>query len=215
MAGAELSSVERFVLITLMIKGSAVPNTYLRNVAGISLSRPYRDDLRDRGFIAVTEKPLVLELTEKGWGQAIEELGGSVPPRAGAAGGALYIALGFLRSLLDHLEVAPSELFTLRFAASDATLAPAQAEPSTTTRLDVASAIREAYGTVAQSGELLPLTQLRTALKSQIDATLVRMNREPGVQIIPNSQQGDLTAEDRAAAVRIGNQDRHLISITS
>ncbi|MBM7078476.1 MULTISPECIES: hypothetical protein [Micromonospora] len=214
MAGAELSSVQRFVLITLMIKGSAVPNTYLRNTAGISLSRPHRDDLRDRGFITVAEKPLVLELTEKGWGQAIEELSGSVPPRAGAAGGALYIALGFLRGLLDHLKVAPSELFTLRFAIHEATLTPAQAEPPTS-QLDVASAIREAYGTVAQSGDLLPLTQLRTALKAQIDAALIRMNREPDVQIIPNSQQGDLTAEDRAAAVRIGNQDRHLISITS
>jgi hypothetical protein len=41
------------------------------------------------------------------------------------------------------------------------------------------------------------------------------MYRADGVDLIPNSQQGDLTDDDRRAAVKIGNQDRHLIAIKS
>jgi hypothetical protein len=206
MASAELTPVQRFVLVTLMIKARDLPNTYLTNVAHIELKKKYRDDLRDRELIEVTEKPLVLKLTEKGWAQAIAELGADVPSRAGSAGGALYVALGFLRELLDHLEVAPAELFTLKIST-------AKAQPSTADGVE--ASIREAYIGLAQQGDFVPLAELRRALKVEVDATLVRMNRQPGVQVIPNSQQGDLTEADRAAAVRIGSQDRHLIAISS
>jgi hypothetical protein len=50
MAGAELTPVQRFVLVTLMIKAGTLPNTYLTNTARISLKREYRDDLRNRGL---------------------------------------------------------------------------------------------------------------------------------------------------------------------
>jgi hypothetical protein len=207
MPGAELTPVQRFVLVTLMIKASALPNTYFTNVAHIGLKREYRDDLRDRGLIKVTPKPLVLELTEAGWGQAISELGGEVPARAGSAGGALYVALEFLRGLLDHLGVAPSELFTLRIRSADAVPAPAPA--------DFEASIRKAYGEVARSGEYVSLAKIRDALTADIDSTLARMHRESDVNLIPNSSQGDLTDDDRSAAVKIGNQDRHLIAIGS
>jgi hypothetical protein len=209
MVGAELTPVQRFVLVTLMIKGGTLPNTYFANIARISLKREYRDGLRDRGLINVTAKPLVLELTEQGWGQAINELGAEVPARAGSAGGALYIALEFLRGLLDHLKVAPSELFTLRFSTSDAT-APSGPPPA-----DFEASIRKAYGQVARAGDYVSLAEIKNALTTDIDATLIQMYDEPGVNLIPNSQQGDLTDEDRAAAVKIGNQDRHLIAIKS
>jgi hypothetical protein len=207
MAGAELTSVQRFVLITLMIKAKPLPDTYFRKVARISLKKDHRNQLRDRGLIKVIERPLVLELTEKGWAEAIGELGADVPPRAGSAGGALYTALHFLRELIDRLEVAPAELFMLRLSPLRSPSAPGPA--------DVETSIRKAYGEVARSDNYVSLAMVRNVLKAEVDATLVRMSRQPDVQIIPNAQQGDLTDEDRAAAVRIGNQDRHLIAITS
>jgi hypothetical protein len=39
------------------------------------------------------------------------------------------------------------------------------------------------------------------------------MYRSPGVSLIPEENQKTLTAEDRAAAVEIGDQDKHLIAI--
>lgn len=206
MPGAELTPVQRFVLVTLMIKAQPLPNTYLTNVARISLKREYRDDLRDRGLINVTKKPLVLELTEKGWGEAIGELGADVPARAGSAGGALYTTLGFLRELCDHLEVAPAQLFTLRVDRTGGAATPAG---------DLEGGIRRAYQAVAGAGEYVSLAKVRNALRDDVDATLTRMYRTDDVALIPNSQQGDLTDDDRAAAVRIGNQDRHLLAINS
>src|SRR5262249_22682516 len=79
----ELTLVQRCVLVTLMIKATALPNTFLRNEARIELKADKRRDLKERGLITVTEQPLVLELTEKGWGRAKRELGAGVPPGAG------------------------------------------------------------------------------------------------------------------------------------
>ncbi len=39
------------------------------------------------------------------------------------------------------------------------------------------------------------------------------MNRLPDVNLIPESNQKALEARDREAAVSIGNQDKHLLSI--
>lgn len=207
MPDGDLTPVQRFVLVTLMIKASPLKNTYLTNVARIDLKRAYRDDLRDRGLIRVTEKPLLLELTEKGWGQAIGELGADVPGRAGSAGGALYVALDFFRALVDRLGVAPAELFQLRLGS------PRALPESSGAGLE--ANIRAAYRAIAKSGEYVSLAKVRESLQSEVDVTLVQMYHTDGVNLIPNSQQGDLTDEDRAAAVTIGNQDRHLIAIES
>jgi hypothetical protein len=140
-----------------------------------------------------------------GWGQAISELGADVPARAGSAGGALYIALGFLRGLLDHLNIAPSELFALKIDGGEIAQSPADFEAS----------IRKAYGQVAHGDEYVSLAKVKNVLMADIDATLTRMNRASAVDLTPNSQQGDLTDEDHTAAVKVGNQDMHLIAISS
>jgi hypothetical protein len=80
--------------------------------------------------------------------------------------------------------------------------------------------IRKAYGEIApRAGALVMLTQLRDALgcpdRGQVDAALIQLSRAPDVRIVPESNQKALTEEQRAAAVSIGNQDRHLILIGS
>src|SRR5262249_17320868 len=116
----ELTLVQRCVLVTLMIKATALPNTFLRNEAHIELKADKRRDLKERGLITVTKRPVVLEVTEKGWGRARRELGAGVPPRAGSAGGTLYVVLGFLRDYLEHTGMAPAELFSFRGKAAPA-----------------------------------------------------------------------------------------------
>jgi hypothetical protein len=44
---------------------------------------------------------------------------------------------------------------------------------------------------------------------------LIQLSRAPDVDIVPESNQKVLTPDERAAAVSIGNQDMHLISIGS
>lgn len=79
--------------------------------------------------------------------------------------------------------------------------------------------IRSAYRTLAGDGDpWVPFAQLRPLLadldQADVDVALVAMYRaDDQVAIIPSSVQGDLTAADRDAAVRIGAHACHLISI--
>jgi hypothetical protein len=63
----------------------------------------------------------------------------------------------------------------------------------------------------------VPLVRLRTLLadlpREDVDAALTRMNLLPDVFVDPQSNQKTLSPEERAAAVRIGDQDKHQISI--
>ena len=103
-------------------------------------------------------------------------------------------------------------------SAMPGTLAPAgsAAPPSDQ---DIEARIRAAYHKLAREPRAwVSLTRLRPLLgddvtKAQVDKVLRRMNRMPDVRIIPESNQKVLTKEDRAAAVIIGNQAKHLILI--
>lgn len=82
---------------------------------------------------------------------------------------------------------------------------------------DYVTRIRAAYRHLANPGELVSLTDLRPMVgghRGLVDAALTHLGRQNGVSIVPESNQKMLTAWDRAAAVRIGSQDKHLISIT-
>lgn len=45
-----------------------------------------------------------------------------------------------------------------------------------------------------------------------MQAGCAHLNRQAGWHVIPESNQKSLTGRERAAAVRIGNQDKHLIA---
>jgi hypothetical protein len=49
--------------------------------------------------------------------------------------------------------------------------------------------------------------------RSVLDAALVSLYTQPGITLIPEENQKSLTPDDRAAAVSIGGQDKHLISM--
>jgi hypothetical protein len=51
--------------------------------------------------------------------------------------------------------------------------------------------------------------------RDELDAALLRLERQPGVSLIPEENRKTLTEDDRAAALRIGNEDNHLIAIES
>jgi len=84
---------------------------------------------------------------------------------------------------------------------------------------DIEARIRTAYRElVGGSAAWVSLSRLRPLLggdvtKAQVDRVLRRMNRMPDVQIVPESNQKMLTKEERAAAVTIGGQPKHLIRI--
>ncbi len=207
MPDRELTSVQRYVLLTLMIKATALPATMFK-----SLSRPQRLKLVDLDYLVTTEKPITLDLTQKGHDQAIQELSADPPPGSGTAGIALYTSLDFLRRLLEHTGTEPKDLFRLRVGVRTASAA--------LDATDLEARIHKTYQQLApQAGDYIMLAELRAELAevpaAEIDAALIQLNRTPKVSLVPESNQKVLTAEERAAAVSIGNQHKHLLAIRS
>ncbi|MEQ4303695.1 hypothetical protein ABNF97_20345 [Plantactinospora sp. B6F1] len=225
MSEKELTLVDRCILVTLMIKATPLPQTYFTNIAGIGLKAEHRRRLLSRELIEVTEKPITLALTDEGWRRAAEELGAEAPRGAGSTGGALYVALDFLRRLIDHSGTRADDLFRLQISGGDVVSALAAAPPpapgpAPDRDADVATMVRRTYQELAgRPGDYVMLSELRSALgdlpRAEVDAALVRLNRERNVHLVPESNQKVLRPEERAAAVNIGNQDKHLIAISS
>lgn len=90
--------------------------------------------------------------------------------------------------------------------------------PGPEAEADIEVRVRVAYSELAgEPGTWVSLTKLRPLLgdvsRAEVDDMLRRMNRMPDVNIVPESNQKTLTPQDREAAVTIGDQDKHLLSI--
>jgi hypothetical protein len=154
----------------------------------------------------------MLELTQKGHDRALEELGGEAPARSGTAGITLYAALAFLRDLADRTGTSPRDLFRFRLAT------PLSADTPADGPADLDERIRKAYSALArQPGDYVSLADLRETLadvgRGDVDVALIQLNRATDVSLVPESNQKVLTDPERAAAVSIGNQLKHLIAI--
>jgi hypothetical protein len=214
-----LTNVQRSVLITLMVSAQALPNTRFAN----SLKAEKRKDLVTRGLIVTTDRPIILDLTQRGHDRAVAELGAEPPQGAGSLGGTLYATLGFLQRLVTHTGIEPADLFRLRIAltpAADSDLPPVDRLPTAAPE-ELEQQIRAAYARLSSGpGAYLSLAELRHALPAgltgaEVDAALVALNRAPDVHLVPESSQKSLSEQQRAAAVSIGNQHRHLLAIGS
>jgi hypothetical protein len=221
MSNDDLTFVQRCALITLLVERREVPNAELDRVFRLSLKLDQREALIAAGYITVRQekkgRPAFLTITAKGRKRAAAEFGTAVPERPGAGGAALYRVLASLKAYLDSIGQTPEA-----FYGGDAPVASPVVEPVATTVVaatdDLETLIRKAYGAVAtRSGDYVLLSRLRPQLadvpKVEVDAALKRLNREPDVNLAPESDQKRLGPADRAAAVVIGHQDKHLISI--
>lgn len=202
----ELTSVQRFVLLTLMINAAPLPYKAVKN----SLTAARRTELKDWKYIEVSDVPMTLELTQTGHDRAVSELAGEQPPRSGPAGLTLVAALGFVENLIKRTGIAPQDLFRFRTAALSGVIPPPES--------NLEDRIRSAYSTLSgRPGDYVMLEDLRQALpdvrRADLDSALVELNRHREVSLIPESNQKVLTDTQRAAAVSIGNQFKHLIAI--
>jgi hypothetical protein len=80
------------------------------------------------------------------------------------------------------------------------------------------SRIRAAYWLLAREPQdLVPLAALRAHLaevpREEVDAALAEMERHSDAHLVPQADRKRLTEDDRAAAVRIGGVDKHLLII--
>jgi len=197
-----LTPTEIQALVVLMAEARELDNNELKELGGFALTGASNRKLEKLGLVSTDRdhRPYSHALTAAGW-RLMERLADSPPPpKGGSAARSLFTLLGSVGRALDRLQVSRQEFFKQ---------APAP---------DVESRIRAAYLAVAgQPGEWVGLADLRDALpgldRSAVDDALRRLARQPGVRVIPVANTKALTARDRAAAVRIGEEDNHTIQI--
>lgn len=230
MPDAPLTAVETAALFILLAEARPVPNVKLTQDYRCGLKKKSREKLEKLKLIEVERESgrLVLTLSEKGWAYCDTQLTAESPlPRSGAVGGALYAVLGRWGRFLAAQQLSLAEFVT----ASDG---PATAEGPGTERVESASGhmpdepgegqsqaeerIRRAYQMIAPGpGELVSLADLRDRVAdlapAEVEAALRRLHRQRGVTLVPEANQKTLDARTRAAAVLIGDQPRHLITM--
>ncbi|WP_117213374.1 hypothetical protein [Allorhizocola rhizosphaerae] len=200
---------QRTAMLALMVAARDLNNNELKEMTGSSLTGQPSKELNDAKLITSDTKarPQVHSLTDDGWAWCAKELEAGAPPtsRSGAEK-TLYTVLAGLHGYLSRTGLKLADVFTPQ--------APRQA----VVHADAESQIREAYRKLrTEPRGWVSLTELRPLItghsKAKVDAALTKMNRTKGVNLIPQSNQKILTADDRAAMVRIGNEDKLLLSI--
>jgi hypothetical protein len=202
----ELTGTEQAVLLVLMAKARPVPNPELKKL-GPELKQRERVRLNRLKLIETTSgRPMVHELTDKGWATCRDLVGAAAPARVTGQGKVLYTVLIALDRYLRRENLTLAEIF--------------ETSDIETTDIDtyIESRVRQTYSRlVSRPGGWLGLAKLRAELtdvpRAELDAALVRLYQAPGVSLIPEENQKTLTAADRAAAVEIGTQHQHLIAI--
>ena len=198
---------ERAAMIALMALNKETPNAELKHRYGIDVKKSTRLKLNGAGLLQsrnLGRKGFAHELTDAGWVWAVAELDEGVPPRAGSAGGALYALLNGLKAALDARGMLIQELFA----------PPPDMEPVGSLQ----DRIRQAYHSLApRPWDWVELRDLRARLgdrsRGKVDEELIRMFRKKDVNLTLHEDRGRLTQADRDAALRLGVDDMHLISM--
>ena len=210
MANKPLTVPEKSALLVLMLMGNEVSNSEINDAYLFSIDRPVRDTLNQSGLIDIRmesrpRRHYVHSLTEAGWQQGRHELTEPLPDRADKS---FRVMHGVLRALDAHLTRTNQELKLFLHPVTEAE------QPAA----DVTERIETTYDSlVGRPGGWVSLTRLRGALdrvpRDEIDEALRQLSRRPQVYLIPEANQKILTPEDRAAAVDLGGEAKHLLSI--
>jgi hypothetical protein len=219
------------VLFVLMAEADALTNKEIKE-RGPELRADSRRKLNTLGLIDsdTSKVPHRHSLSDRGWAQANDLLGAQPPAGTTPQGKALFTVLAGLGRHFARKDLRLADVFV----PAGETSAPAieevavvEGESVQTTPIssktndvarDVEARVIEAYRSLAtKPGAWVSLRRLRPALsevdRSVLDAALTSLYTRPGITLIPEENQKSLTPDDRAAAVSIGGQNKHLISM--
>ncbi|MET8360726.1 hypothetical protein [Micromonospora sp. NPDC005171] len=217
-------------LVVLMVEARRLTNAELKELAGFTLTGKDNTKLVDLGLVDTdrTHRPFAHELTDEGW-RVARRLHTSPPPKqGGSTTRSLFVVLSNLHRSLDRLRVSHGDFFKQTEATAPAASeprheapAPTAAEPAAAAPVsaaEVEALVRSAYRELATApGAWVGLADVRDRLadtdRVALDAALRAMVGREDVRIIPVANTKSLTARDRAAAVRIGNEDNHALAI--
>ncbi|MCT9934273.1 hypothetical protein N5079_29130 [Planotetraspora sp. A-T 1434] len=217
MPDPKLSLPETAALLVLMLEAREVSNLDLMARYGVTISGKERRNLNEKKLIESWKQGRAFThvLTDGGWARVAEELrAGTISLPGGSAGILVRVLAAGMGNVLSRTDLSLADVFGPHEEPASA----ASPEPEESTASELETRIRAVYAQLAEKpGAWVSLTELRPLLDgatgTEVDQELRRMNRMPDVNIIPESNQKDLSARDRDAAVIIGDQQKHHLSI--
>ncbi|WP_405433216.1 hypothetical protein [Micromonospora sp. NBC_00617] len=230
-----LGTPARQALVALMTHVAEASNPELYEQFRLRIEKNVREELESAGFI-VWRKGLrgtiIHELTDEGWKRARREVGADAPERATSAWLLHYGTFKHLDRLLAAHNLQLADLYVGPPGVPGTDTQPSNEEVSTPpkgaavpTNGDQAGEpdgiegrIRETYLRLADApGSLVSLARLRGSLadlaRDDLDRVLRAMDRRREIHLEPDPNRKALTQAARDAAVVIGGEDKHLITI--
>lgn len=195
-------------MFTLMVLGREVPNPELKDLVGFTLTGKERTQLNDSGYIASEKvgRTFVHQLTDSGWAWCEQEIGAGTPPPPRPLStlcSALYVVLGGFDGFLRSRKLRLADVFT------PDTTGPVPVDLEERIRVAYRELVKEPRGWVG----LVDLRPKLGAPAAEVDAVLKELSRAGKVHLVPEANRKALTAADNEAAIRIGGEENHLISI--
>ncbi|HET6705294.1 hypothetical protein [Amycolatopsis sp.] len=199
-------------MFTLMVLGREVPNQELAELVGFTLTGTERTGLNKLGYVdserTGPKRSYVHQLSDSGWAWCEKELvAGGPPPQRGQSplATALYVLLG---GLDGYLRRENKRLFQV-FGSGPGSNGGFPADLEERIRAAYRELVREPRGWVA----LVDLRPKLGAPPAEVDAVLKELSRAGKAHLVPEHNRKVLTAADHEAAIRIGGEDNHLLSI--
>ena len=224
----ELSARERAALFALLAAARKLSNSELEARIGIRLEGKERRKLNDLKLVE-SEKPgreFVHELSDGGWRWCADEFATGLVGRGTILERSLYQVLGKFEQCMVAEKMSLADVMTLdtktlpkgRHKRRDVIAEGLGAKGLGEGHGDLAARIATAYRALAPyPSAFVKLRDLREQLadipRPTLDAALGTMFAVRQVNLVPQSNQQALTDAERAAALRVGGEHKHLISI--
>jgi hypothetical protein len=213
----ELTARQRAVLFALLAAARQVANPELKELIGVVLDGAERRQLNDRKLVESTKvgRAFAHELSDAGWRWCAQELAAEPSGRGSSLERAHYLVFSVFARYLD---AAGLSLADLARPASEAVSEDDGDDGDDASGGDPAARIEAGYRSLAAGpGAFVSLRDLRQRLsdlpRPDLDAALAALFTAQRINLIPQSNQQALADADRAAALRIGGEHKHLISI--
>ena len=218
----KLRPIQLATLVILMAEAREVTNTELTEMAGFTLTGKDRTELEAGGLIESHKEGRVLafDLTDKGWAFCKQLHKAKVPVERSRTARSISVLLAGLARSLDRFQQSHADFFKQPAGAEPPM--PLAAGPAVATAAvpgaDAQARIRAAYADLPKAADgWVGLADLRDQVtdldRATVDAALRTMARQDGVRIIPVANTKSLQPRDRAAALRIGEEDNHALRI--
>jgi hypothetical protein len=209
MAERTLTMRTRATLLVLMVLGTEVSNRELEEAANLALTGQPRIQLNDLKLVEsrMVGRSYRHRLTEDGRAWCEEELSTTCPDPRTPAGRGLYVLLNALGQYTQRSGVSLREILSGAPVAGEADATPA-------------ARVLDAYQELkTPASRWVPLRKLRAALRdiprAELDVLLRELFRSQDIELVPEDNRKALTADDHAAALEIGGEDKHAIAVPS